>query len=157
MKKIFSILMIGLLLACASLISCSNGSDSGSGGNSGSSGGNGNSSNNSHSILDNTYWKSTEEVTLGGQTGKLRVYFLETTDGNTLSINVVPEGLTHGINVGSGKYTYDNSTIHITDLELAGINGTYTYDAQVTNDTFIIPHTITQLSYDLHFTKETTN
>lgn len=41
MKKIFSILMIGLLLACASLISCSNGSDSGSGGNSG--GGNSNS------------------------------------------------------------------------------------------------------------------
>lgn len=151
MKKIFSILMIGLLLACASLISCSNGSDSGS------SGGNGNSSNNSHSILDNTYWKSTEEVTLGGQTGKLRVYFLETTDGNTLSINIVPEGLTFGMNVGSGKYTYDNSTIHMTDLSLSGITGTYTYDVQVTNNTFIIPTSITQLLYDLHFTKETTN
>ena len=157
MKKIFSILMIGLLLACASLISCSNGSDSGSGGNSGSSGGNGNSSNNSHSILDNTNWKSTEVVTLGEQTGKLRVYFLETSDENKITITIVTEGFTFGMDVGSGKYTYDNSTIHITNLELAGINGTYTYDAQVTNDTFIIPHTITQLSYDLHFTKETTN
>lgn len=145
--------MIGLLLACASLISCSNGSSS----DSGSSGGNGNSSNNSHSILDNTYWKSTEVVTLGEQTGKLRVYFLETSDGNKITIYIVTEVSLFGMNVGSGKYTYDNSTIHITDLELAGINGTNTYDAQVTNDTFIIPTSITQLLYDLHFTKETTN
>lgn len=58
MKKIFSILMIGLLLACASLISCSNGSSS----DSGSSGGNGNSGNSGGNNNSQYYgiWKFTD-------------------------------------------------------------------------------------------------